>query len=179
MTIRRLIFAAVLLSFAPLDVEMRAGPIQETYFGRPNLPLPFVFPVPEAPRDARADCAHGPNETEAERERRVEAFRAIHLIYSVLQQVPALPTGRGYPHWQTLARTSAVAALKAQAGPMGQLANKMQWGTSEPLPGWRIQYTAGIAVTYSLTDITDVCQFTMSSNDPKVIPPRGRTMPLS
>jgi len=159
----------------PLDVEMRVGQLYETLRPGPLLPLR----PPQAPRDARAECLHGPNETEAERQRRLEAFNAMHLIYSVLEQVPTYPTGRGYPDWQTLARTSAVAALKKAPGSVGELASKMQWGSAEPLPGWRIRYSAGISVEYALTDITDSCGFILSSNDPQVIPPRARTMPLT
>ena len=160
----------------PLDVEMRVGPLQET-LSRPG-PLLLLRP-PQAPRDTRAECLHGPNETEAERQRRLEAFSAMHLMYSVLEQVPTYPTGRGYPDWQTLARTSAVAALKKAPGSVGELASKMQWGSAEPLPGWRIRYSAGISVEYALTDITDSCGFTLSSNDQQVIPPRARMMPLT
>jgi hypothetical protein len=160
----------------PLDVEMRVGPLQET-FGRSGPSL--LLRPPQAPRDPRIECLHGPNETEPESQRRLEAFNAMHLIYSVLEQVPTYPTGRGYPDWQTLARTSAVAALKKTPGPVGELASRMQWGSAEPLPGWRIRYSAGISVEYALTDITDSCGFTLSSNDPKVISPRARTMPLT
>lgn len=156
-----------------LDVAMRVGPIGETVRPRP----PYLPRPPQAPRDDRAECLHGPNEAEAERERRLEAFDAMHLIYSVLAQIPA--DGRGYPDWPTLARSSAVAALKNRAGTTGELANKIQWGTTEPLPGWRIQYLYGISVEYALTDATDVCRFTLSSNDPRVIPLIARTMPLA
>ena len=151
------------------------GPLQETL--RPRPPL-LILP-PQAPRDTGAVCSHGPNETEVERERRLEAFTAMHLIYYVLELVPTYPTGRGYPDWQTLARSNAVAVLKKRPGRTGELASKMQWGTPEPLPGWQIQYVSGISVAYSLRDLNDPCSFTLSSNDPKVIPPRARTMPLT
>lgn len=160
---------------ATLETVMRVAALQETISPGPRFRL---GPVPQAPRDTRAECLHGPNETEPERERRLEAFNAMHLIYSVLEKVPTHPTGRGYPDWQTLARTSAVAALKKRGGTTGELANKIQWGTAEPLPGWRIRYLYGMSVEYALTDVTDECRFTLSSNDPRVIPPTARTMPL-
>ena len=165
----------VVTGIAPtqLDVALRVGPLGETV--RPRPPLPFR--LPEAPQDTRAECLHGPNETEAERARRLEAFNAMQMIYSVLEQVPT--SLMGYPDWQTLARSNPVAALKKRTGITGELANKIQWGTSEPLPGWRIRYLYGISVEYALTDITDDCRFTLSSNDPAVIAPRARTRPLT
>ena len=56
----------------------------------------------------------------------------MRLIYGVLARVP--PSPFGYPDWQTLARSKAVADLKGAAGAVGELANKVLWGSSEPLP---------------------------------------------
>jgi hypothetical protein len=154
------------------DVVLRVGALQELPRFAPPLPR-----MPPAPPAARADCLHGPNESDSERQRRLDAFTAMQLIYFVLEQVPA--TGRGYPDWRTLAQSNAVAALKKSPGATGELANRMQWGTNEPLPGWRLQYTWGISVAYALSDTTDPCQFTLSSNDPRVVPPRVRQMPLT
>lgn len=165
--------AVVANTAAVRDVVLRVGALQET--PRFGPPLPRMLPPP--PPAARADCLHGPNESDAERQRRLDAFNAMQLIYFVLEQVPA--TGRGYPDWRTLALSNTVTALKKSPGPTGELANKMQWGTNEPLPGWRLQYTWGISVAYALSDTTDPCQFTLSSNDPRVISPRVRQMPLT
>jgi len=154
------------------DVVLRVAPLQET---TPFAPPLLRMPPPSTA--ARADCLHGPDESDFERQRRLDAFNAMRLIYFVLEQVPA--TGRGYPDWRTLARSNAVAALKKSSGSTGELANKIQWGTYEPLPGWRLQYTWGISAAYALSDSTDPCEFTLSSNDPKVIPPRARQRPLT
>ena len=154
------------------DVVLRVAPLQDA----PRFAPPLLR-MPPAPPAAGADCLHGPDESDSERQRRLDAFNAMQLIYFVLEQVPA--TGRGYPDWRTLAMSNAVAALKKSFGPTGELANKIQWGTNEPLPGWRLQYTWGISVAYALSDTTDPCQLTLSSNDPRVIAPRARQLPLT
>jgi hypothetical protein len=160
----------------PIEAVMRVGEIGGTQTLRPAPPL--LPGLPRQPRqDARIECHHGVNETEAERARRQDAFNTMRLIYSVLQQVPA--DGRGFPDWPTLSRSNAVAMLKERPGATGELANKIQWGSFEPLPGWRLTYVPGISVAYSLRDNTDPCWFTLSSNDPQVIPPIARTRPLS
>lgn len=166
--------AATGITPTSVDAVMRAAPIGETQI-RPAPPLVIL---PQKPGGfGGAECLHGVNETDAERLRRQDALNAMRLIYGVLEQVP--PKGRGFPDWQTLSGSNLVAALKKAPGPAGELANKIQWGSPEPLPGWRLTYVSGISVTYALRDTTDPCGYTLSSNDPHVIPPRARTMPLS
>jgi hypothetical protein len=166
--------AATGITPTPIEAVMRVGALGDTQTFR-SAPFPGL---PGQPRqDARIECLHGVNETPAERERREEAFNAMRMIYSVLRLVPA--NGRGFPDWLTLSGSNAVAVLKKRPGPAGELANKIQWGSPEPLPGWRLTYSGGISVLYTLRDLTDVCGYTLSSNDPQVIPPFARTMPLS
>jgi hypothetical protein len=173
-----IVIAALLaVAFAPAQQQGIRPP------ERPGRPRPPLLVLPEKPgQDAGAACLHGLNETPADAERRLEAINAMRLIYEVLERLPVWNSGSrpvGFPDWQTLASSSAVAALKKATGRTGELANKIQWGTSEPLPGWRIQYSAGMSVVYALTDITDSCGFTLSSNDPRVVPQRARQRPLA
>jgi len=70
--------------------------------------------------------------------------------------------------------------LKSAAGAAGELANKVQWGSSEPLPGWGLRYEADfVSVAFAMTDMRDPCWFTLSSKDPGVVPPYGRVVPLT
>ena len=157
------------LSATSLDVVMRLGPRGQA------VPLPgFRIPSPPPRSDAGPGCLHGVNETAAERERRLEALAAMRLIYGLLERVPV--NERGFPDWVTLSRSKAVADLKG----VNVLAMKIQWGTSEPLSGWRLRYEAGLAnVAFALTDARDPCGFTYSSRDPDVFPPIARDLPLS
>lgn len=158
------------LSATSLDVVMRVGRAAET------VPAPPGFRVPSPPLrpDSRPECLHGVNETAAERERRLEALGATRLIYGLLERVPV--NERGFPDWVTLSRSKAVADLKGA----NALAMKIQWGTNEPLPGWRLRYEAGLAnVAFALRDTRDRCGFTYSSRDPDLFPPITREHPLS
>jgi hypothetical protein len=178
MKVPGLIVIAASLAFTAALAQQRGVPPPETLRPGPRL----LERAPQAPSDPRAECLHGMNETEAEGERRLEAINAMRLIYTVLERLPVWNSGSrpvGFPDWQALASSNAVAALKKATGRTGELANKIQWGTSEPLPGWRIQYSAGMSVVYALTDITDSCGFTLSSNDPRVVPQRARQRPLA
>ena len=157
-----------------LDMSLGVAPPIETYRFRPTPPFMPRFGLPR--RETRAECLHGVNETVAEQGRRLEALNAMRLIYGLLERVPVSPLG--YPDWGTLARSKAVAGLMNT----NPLAKKLQWGTSEPLPGWRISYEAGTTfVRFALTDTTDPCGFTYSSEDPDVMPwgNYGRVVPLT
>ena len=45
---------------------------------------------------------------------------------------------------------------------------------------WRISYERSVtSVRFALTDTTDPCNFTYSSEDPDVMPPHGRVVPLA
>jgi hypothetical protein len=156
-----------------LDVVMRVAGLNETLQVAP----PFRI-RPRFRPDVRPECLHGPNETPAEAQRRIDALNAMRLIYGLLDKVPV--SMFGYPSWETLARSKAVADLKNAPGPAGDLAKTIEWGSSEPLPGWRLSYEAALtSVVFALTDATDPCGFTYSSRDAVVMPPTARVLPLA
>ena len=155
------------------DVVMQVGALAETL----NVPPPFRL-RPRIRPDVRPECLHGLNETPAEAQRRIEALNVMRLIYALLDKVPA--SMLGYPSWEALSRSKAVADLKNAPGPAGELAKTIQWGSSEPLPGWSLAYETGLtSVGFALTDATDPCGFTYSSRDPIVMPPNARMLPLA
>jgi hypothetical protein len=127
-------------------------------------------------------CLHGTAETMAERARRTEALQAVRLVNTAITP----PIGRfraGYPSWEELA--TLVGTLRTDGGPMGELARKIRWGTSEPLPGWNIHYVAAAdAYAFSMRDMTDPCGFSYVSDDRRVIvqgetiEPRTRVIPV-
>ena len=114
-----------------------------------------------------ARCLHGPNETQVQSGRRLEALDAADLINRVIDR---RPRQSGYPSWGELAKSPAVSSLRGIAGNRGDLARKMNWGDDEPLPGWRIHYVAAQdGYAFSLTDDRDPCQLTFASNDSGVV----------
>jgi hypothetical protein len=137
--------------------------------------------APEASQlpGARRACLHGADETPVEAGRRTEALAAMRMIEDVLSSFPGL-RAQG-PAWDELARSSGLERRRNMSGPVGDLARKIRWGASEPLPGWGIAYVPGRgSVRYALTDLRDPCGFTYSSEDPDVIPRnRGRLVPLT
>ena len=109
-------------------------------------------------------CLHNGAESRTDARRRQEALGAAHLINRVLLRVPA--SRAPYPTWEDLANSSVVDSYRGMSGTVGDLARKMEWGMSEPLPGWTIHYVAEKdAYTFTLTDSRDPCQFTYTSND--------------
>lgn len=133
---------------------------------------------PRAPGQRQAACLHGNNETAVEAARRSEALAAMRLIYQVLEslmQRPFVPL----PAWDSLGDAAQVAVLRRRPDALGDLARKIQWGASEPLPGWGIAYVArGAEIRFALIDLRDPCGFSYSSTDPDVIPRVGRIVPL-
>ena len=112
-------------------------------------------------------CLHGENETMVQQQRRDDATDAADLINRILDRQRR---DAAYPTWEMLAKLPAIASLRGIAGQRGDLARKMQWGTEQPLPGWRIHYVAAQdAYAFSLTDIRDPCQLTLTSNDTGLI----------
>ena len=147
------------------EITMRVAALAGTV-QRP-VPLP-------PPRDMRPGCLHGRDETDAERQRRVDAFLAMHLIASLLERVPV--SIFGYPDWVTLARSKAVSDLQNGAGATAELARKIQWGDAEPLPGWNITYLRStLRVRFALTDSRDPCGFSYDSDD---LARNARVLPL-
>ena len=132
--------------------------------GRPGRSAALRAPSGRSRPDSRS-CLHDEEETSVEAARRDDALETLRLIDSVL----SVPTRDRT--WETLARSTAVAELRSAAGPKGDLARKVQWGSSEPLPGWGLAYvTSGGVVRYALTDLRDPCAFAYSSADPDLFP---------
>jgi hypothetical protein len=118
-------------------------------------------------------CLHGNAETAVEKERRTEALAAMRMIDHVLGQGISL---RPPLIWERMAGHPGVGDLKRMDGRVGELAHKIAWGESEPLPGWRITWAQApptlqnpAAILFALTDSRDTCRFRYSSNDPDVI----------
>jgi hypothetical protein len=140
---------------------MTAGPVGA------QAPAPGMV----APQIER--CLHGNAETAVEKERRTEALAAMRMIDHVFAQGIALSPSLT---WERLASQPGVGDLKRMDGRVGALANKLAWGASEPLPGWRISWVQApqtlqnpAAILFALTDVRDSCRFRYSSNDPDVI----------
>ena len=139
----------------------------------PQAPAAPVQPPAQVEQPGRK-CLHGPEESERDYQRRVDAFRAMRLIDDLLVDAvfPGVPRGP-VPTWQGLSRSSKLPYLRGMGGPLGDLARKIDWASSEPLPGWAIEYNVtDKGVLFSLTDTLDPCRFKYSSDDPRVLPPR-------
>jgi hypothetical protein len=103
--------------------------------------------------------------------RREEALAAARMINNAMVRSGGLPNQPGrYPSWEEMAASPAVATLRGMGGPMGELARKIQWASSEPLPGWRIHHVTGEeAYAFSLIDTRDPCGFTYSSDESGIV----------
>jgi hypothetical protein len=126
-------------------------------------------------------CLHMGFEMPSEVRRREEALAAARLINTAMGRSSRPSTQPpDYQSWEELATSPSIASLRGMGGPIGELARKVQWGTSEPLPGWQIHHvTSARAYAFSLTDARDPCGFTYYSNESAVIyegqPLRGAT----
>jgi hypothetical protein len=146
---------------ATVDTVMRADRLEDQ--ARPASLLGSS--LPRTRREGR-NCLHEDDETAAEAARRNDALGMMRLIDHVL----TTPV-RAEPPLEVWARLPAVADLRRAPGPAGELARKIQWGSSEPLRGWGLAYvTTGGSPRYALTDLTDPCAFAYSSADPEVLP---------
>ena len=124
-------------------------------------------PAQPAPAQIRPRCLHGADETEMQRQRRLEALDASDLIVRILDR---RPKDTAYPSWEELGDSPMVDTYRRVTGPRGDLARKIAWGADEPLPGWRIHYVAAQdAYAFSLTDLRDPCALTFASNDTGVV----------
>ncbi len=164
-----------------LDVTLRAGPSFETvtppFSLLPQLDLPGPRLAPQVPG---RPCLHDTAETPAEAARRLDALRAMRLIATVVSSAAGRDRFARFTSWAALASSPAVESLRQGAGPAAELANRIAWGSAEPLPGWRLAYATTIAeVRYALTDERDPCGFTYRSTDPQVVPPTARVLPLT
>ena len=119
--------------------------------------------VPSSAQTRQQRCLHGEGETRVQAQRREEALDGADVINRILDR------GRrdtAYPTWAELAKSPRIASYRGIAGRLGDLVRKMEWGTDQPLPGWRIHYVATQdAYAFSLTDMRDPCQLTVASND--------------
>jgi len=116
------------------------------------------FAQTRAPR-----CLHGDGETDAQKQRRLEALDTADLLVRILDR---RPRDSGYPEWEALGKSQMVDSYRGMAGKRGDLVRKIRWGADEPLPGWSIHYVAeqdGYA--FSLTDLRDPCELTFAAND--------------
>ena len=108
-------------------------------------------------------CLHGESESRVQQQRREDAIDGADVINQILERNRR---DAAYPTWDALAKSPLVASYRGMPGRAGDLARRMQWGTDQPLPGWRIHYVAGEnAYALSLTDIRDPCQLTIATND--------------
>jgi hypothetical protein len=163
---------------ATVDAVLRPAPLAESQV------RPFAPPFRRGPRpDARgAACLHGENEAPEEAARREEALAAARLIFQVLDMV--WPKGFGLstppPTWESFATAPGIERLKKAPGQTGELASRIAWGTSEPLPGWGIAYVANPTdIRLALVDLRDPCGFSYSSLDPDVGGGTARIVPLT
>ena len=140
---------------------------------------PLVGPLPPGQQSGRGNCLHGDTETDAEYQRRSDALDAMRLIDFVISRTISRSLVVRMPTWGDLAASPVVASLRGMRGPRGDLARRIAWGESTPLPGWSIDYVATTTdVRFALKDLRDPCGFTYSSQDPNVIPLRFTILPL-
>jgi hypothetical protein len=115
-------------------------------------------------------------ETAIEGARRDEALAAMRMFDLIVRTFPTARTQS--PSWEEVSESAAVRRLRAQGQ---ELALKIRWGTTEPLPGWGIAWITGLTRSrYALIDLRDPCAFSYSSEDPEVLESgRYRTLPLT
>jgi len=119
--------------------------------------------VPALAQSRAPRCLHGENETDVQLQRRTEALDAADLINRLIDR---RPRGSAYPTWEALGKSQMVNSYRGMAGKRGDLVRKIDWGTDQPLPGWRIHYVAaGDGYAFSLSDLRDPCEFAFASND--------------
>jgi len=140
---------------------------------------PLVDPLPPGQQSGQGNCLHGDTESDAEYQRRSDALDAMRMIDFVISRTISRSLVSRMPTWDDLATSPVVASLRGMRGPRGDLARRIAWGESTPLPGWSIDYVAMAAdVRFALKDLRDPCGFTYSSQDPNVIPLRFTILPL-
>jgi hypothetical protein len=132
------------------------------------LTVVALWMAPVMAQTRQPKCLHGETETDLQAQRRLEALDAADVIIGIIDR---RPRGTGYPSsWEAVGELPGVAAYRGIAGARGDLVRKIQWGSDEPLPGWRVHYVgAPGGYAFSLTDIRDPCQLTFASNDTGVV----------
>jgi hypothetical protein len=127
------------------------------------LALVVVSMVPALAQTRVPRCLHGENETDVQAQRRLEALDTADLINRMIDR---RPRESAYPTWEALGQSPMVASYRGMAGARGDLARKIDWGTDQPLPGWRVHYVAAAdGYAFSLSDLRDPCELTFTSND--------------
>jgi hypothetical protein len=135
-------------------------------------------------------CLHGPVETVDQRARRLEASRAAAAIeafnfrpvtygrrqtYSGEPLRPLGPPERvatPVPEWWWAANDVA----RDYAGPLRDTIRRMAWGSTEPVPGWRIAWRIEDGwYRFTLIDTLDPCGFSIGPDAVAdgVAPPSG------
>ena len=105
-----------------------------------------LWSVSSSAQTRQQRCLHGEGETRVQAQRREEALDGADVINRILDR------GRrdtAYPTWAELAKSPRIASYRGIAGRLGDLVRKMEWGTDQPLPGWRIHYVATQASFHS------------------------------
>ena len=127
-----------------------------------------LWGAPSTAQTAQGErCLHGDSESRVQQQRREDAVDGVDLINRILDRTPR---DVDYPRWEALAKSPGITSYRGMAGRRGDLARRIEWGTDQPLPGWRIHYVAsGRAYALSLTDIRDPCQLTVATNDTGLI----------
>jgi hypothetical protein len=119
--------------------------------------------VPGFAQTRQPRCLHGENETNVQTQRRLEALDVADLINRLIER---RPRNSAFPSWDALGMSPMVNSYRGMAGPRGDLARKIAWGSDEPLPGWQIHYVAAQdGYAFSLADLRDPCGLTFASND--------------
>ena len=140
----------------------------------PSIAPPVVPPGQVAPQIE--NCLHGSIESAEEKARRNEALAAMKMIdFARLTAIRVYPGKFG---WAELAWSEPVRKLKATEGSVGELARKINWGASEPLPGWTLTWHKGTTYltpsnnsfedSFAMVDSRDPCKFGYSSTDPEI-----------
>ena len=110
-------------------------------------------------------CLHRTNETQAERQRRLDALTAVRSIN--FAEHSANRSGRFRPLDEL---SQFLAAHRSDGGRLGEVARRLRFDQSEILPGWEAHLLFD-ADSYILTlkDLTDPCGFTYTTDQNDVI----------
>jgi len=106
--------------------------------------------------------------------RHAEGLRLAHMINAAERArhdsplLPPVPGRKPQPYlgWDVLGGSTTIAMWKTDGGPSGELARKVRWGSSEPLPAWRIHWlNDDDQYAFTLTDMCDANGFAYVSDE--------------